>query len=403
MGASGQPRSRPEARWTIGASATMAVVALVLIAVTMRAPITLVGPLLADVAVDVGDLAVAALLVSLPLVSFSLAAPVFPVIMGRLGLARSLQVALGLVAMGLLLRQAPGLLALLGGTVVAGLGIAALNVALPVVVKARWPDRVGLVTGIHTSITAIAAATAAALSLPLAEQFGWRVSMASVGAVVALAAGLAVLLAGALSSRAQGGASGASRPRGVVFHRTTRWLAALMALQAGTYYALVSWLPTVLLEAGRSGVDVSALQGLFVLLGVISGPAAGLWLQDGRAPRSLALVCTVPLVGALTGLVVAPDAALLWVVLAGLGCGATFTLTLALFAVKSATAEVTAVVSSTAQTIGYVAAAVVPAVVGLIASRAGSWEVALLVLAAVALIQAVVAVCATRSAEVGSA
>ncbi|MBU1249986.1 MAG: MFS transporter [Actinobacteria bacterium] len=379
----------------------------------MRAPITVMGPLLGDAAGYLGDLSVAALLVSLPLLAFSIAAPAYPLVLRRVGLSRSLQIALGVLAAGLALRQFPGAGLLLGGTIVVGAGIAALNVAMPVVVKARWPSRVGLVTGVHTSVTALAAATAAAGALPLAELVGWRAAMATVGATVVLAGGLAAMMTFALSEgpraskAAASGRPAASPPArparaGWAFlHPTIRWLSALMALQAGTYYALVSWLPTILLEAGRSAAQVSGLQGVFVILGVVSGPLTGFWLQSGLSRRALAVASTLPLAAALVGLALAPAAAPLWVVLAGLACGASFTLTLALFALKSTAHAVTAHVSSVAQSIGYVAAALVPVVIAALAERAGSWVLALLVLAALALAQSAVAVGAVGSREVG--
>jgi len=413
MRASGRPLFRPEALRRVSPHASLAIVALVLVALTMRAPLTAVGPLLGDAGDELGDLSLAALLVSLPLLAFSVAALVYPVVLRRVGLSRSVQLALGVLAAGLVLRQVPGAGFLLGGTIVAGAGIAALNVAMPVVVKARWPSRVGLVTGVHTSVTALAAAAAAAVALPLAELVGWRGAMASVGAVVVLAGGLAAVMTFALSEGPRASttvaakwsaASSCAKPTraGWTFlHPTIRWLSALMALQAGTYYALVSWLPTILLEAGRSAAQVSWLQGVFVILGVVSGPLAGLWLQSGRSRRALAVASTLPLAVALVGLALAPAAAPLWVVLAGLACGASFTLTLALFAVKSTAPGVTAHVPSVAQSIGYVAAALVPVVTAALADQAGSWALALLVLAALALAQSAVAVGAVRSREVG--
>lgn len=402
MRAFGRRRPQPKVLDAVRTSATLAIVALVLTALTMRAPITVMGPLLDRVAVDLGDLSIAALMVSLPLVAFAIAAPVFPAVMHRLGLSRSVQIALGFLAAGLLLRQLPDVWWLLGGTVVAGVGIAALNVAMPVVVKARWPTRVGLVTGIYTSVTAVAAALAAASALVVADQLGWRGSMASTGVIVALAAGLGALLAVTLSSREARGGAGVSMPRGILRNRTVWWLSALMASQAGTYYALVSWLPTVLLEAGLSELEISALQGLFILVGVISGPLAGMWLQSGRAWGTLALACTLPLALALVGLALMPVVAVVWVVLAGLSCGATFTLTLALFAVKSTHAAVTAVMSSVAQSVGYVAAAAFPPLLGAFAVREGSWVVPLLALGAVALAQSLVALGAVGARQVGA-
>src|SRR5882757_5311945 len=105
---------------------------IVLMAVTLRAPITGVGPLLDTIRHDTGmSGAVAGVLTTLPVLAFAAASPVAPALARRIGIERSLFLALlGLLA-GVALRSIPALPALFGGTVLLGAGIALANVLLP--------------------------------------------------------------------------------------------------------------------------------------------------------------------------------------------------------------------------------------------------------------------------------
>src|SRR5207248_2164580 len=87
-----------------------------------------------------------------------------------------------------LLRPSGGAGVLVVGTVAAGAAIAVANVLLPAVVKQDFPERVGLMTGLYTSVLSGAAAVAALVAVPLESWTGggWRGSLLAWGGVALL-------------------------------------------------------------------------------------------------------------------------------------------------------------------------------------------------------------------------
>ncbi|MDA6131413.1 MFS transporter, partial [Escherichia coli] len=60
-----------------------------------------------------------------------------------------------------------------------GLGVGLCNVLLPGMVKEKFPQKVGLLTGIYTFSMGICAGLAPGFSIPIAEDLGlgWRLSL----------------------------------------------------------------------------------------------------------------------------------------------------------------------------------------------------------------------------------
>lgn len=140
-----------------------------------------IGPLIGDIQADLqlssGFIDFSA---ALPLISFGLFSPVVPRVTSRLGTGRT--VALGLVTIiaGIGIRLSPTIPGLFVGTFIAGIGMAILNVVLPGLIKARFPDRVGRYTGLYSTTMSLFAATASGVSVPLAlgVGLGWRGALA---------------------------------------------------------------------------------------------------------------------------------------------------------------------------------------------------------------------------------
>src|SRR5438132_10173819 len=118
----------------------VAIAGLILIATTMRGPFTAVGPLLDTIRSDLHlSGAGAGALGMLPLLAFAGISPVAPVIARRIGLERSLVVALAVHTAGLVLRALPGVVALFAGTALIGVAIGTVNVLLLALIKRDNP------------------------------------------------------------------------------------------------------------------------------------------------------------------------------------------------------------------------------------------------------------------------
>jgi CP family cyanate transporter-like MFS transporter len=93
------------------------------------------------------------------------------------------------ICAGTALRLIPATIALLGGTIVIGAGIAVANVLLPGVIKRDFGSRIGLMTGIYSMSLSIGAALAAGITVPLARvaHTDWRTTLALWGLLAVLA------------------------------------------------------------------------------------------------------------------------------------------------------------------------------------------------------------------------
>jgi len=177
-----------------------------------------------------------------------------------------------------------------------------------------------------------------------------------------------------------------------------------MGLQSLTYFAPLSWLPTIYREEGIESVAAGGLLSVFNALGIVSSLAAPVLAARMRDQRG-AVAATVALTAAgLVGLLVAPGSgALAWAVLLGLGQGAALSLALLMIVVRAGDDETAARLSGMAQGVGYTLAAVGPLGVGLLRAVSGGWTVPLLALLAVVALELVVGLAAGRDRVVTEA
>jgi len=139
------------------------------------------------------------ILTGLPSLLFALAAVPGSLLIARVGAVTAL--ALGLLLDGVasgLRGAAPNALWLYAATVAMGAGIAIAQPAMPPLVRAWQPDRIGFATAVYTNGFLMGAKAAAALSLPLVLPLvggSWRLGFAAWAAPVVVTAVLVPLLA----------------------------------------------------------------------------------------------------------------------------------------------------------------------------------------------------------------
>ncbi len=174
-------------------------------------------------------------------------AVVAPPVARRIGPDRVVTLALILIAVGTAARAFGAAVGLYAGAVVAGVGIAIGGVLLPALVKARFPDRVGPVTGLYTCGLIGGALVAAAGTEPLRRALGLSVG-GGPGAVGAARRRRAPGLAAGGSrvdgrARARTGVTSRSRRRGervtmaeshgLARHRLHGWAVAALLRRVG--------------------------------------------------------------------------------------------------------------------------------------------------------------------------
>ncbi|MFF3336629.1 MFS transporter [Streptomyces sp. NPDC002888] len=160
-------------------------------AVNLRPAVTGVGPVLEEARAGLGMSAtLAGLLTSMPAVCFALVGFTAPRLARRHGPDAVVVAGMAAVTAGLALRPlAPNAALFVTLSILALAGIAVANVLLPVVVKERFPERVGAMTGFYSMALNVGASTAAAVTVPLAQAFGgdWRMGLGAWALLAAVA------------------------------------------------------------------------------------------------------------------------------------------------------------------------------------------------------------------------
>jgi len=173
-------------------------------------------------------------------------------------------------------------------------------------------------------------------------------------------------------------------------------VAVYMGSQSTVFYLLVTWLPTIERSIGVDPVAAGWHLFGFQAVGIVAGLAITAALH-GRADLRLAAagVAGVMLI-AMAGLLLAPGASLLWVLLAGLGTGSSIVVALTLIAQRARSAGDAARLSGMAQGVGYLLAATGPAGAGVLLEATGDWRLLAVATAVVAAVQLVFGLLAGR-------
>lgn len=362
----------------------MVLVGIVLVAASLRAGITAVGPLVEDIRDALGlSAAGIGLLTTLPLIAFAVISPVASPAAGRFGMARVLVGAMLLITGGLVLRSAADAVAwVLFGTFVFGAGIAAGNVLLPAVVKEAFPERGGELTSLYLTVLVAFAGIGAAVAVPIAETgVGWRGALGCWAVISGLAA-LVWLPRARHAGRVR--VPGADPLRMPLRSGLAWWLTVYMGLQSLLFYGLIAWLPELLREEGMSAAAGGVMVGIMNLASLAATITVPILAGRRRDQRSLVVWSTAICAIGFAGLMVAPrSGAVLWSSLLGIGTGATFALALMFLIVRARDTAATSALSGMVQSGGYAIAAVGPPVLGALHDAGGGWELPLVAFLAV--------------------
>jgi len=371
-------------------------VGIVLVALSLRTAVAAISPILGQVG---HEIPLSALIVSLlgavPPVAFAVSGLLAPVISRRVGLDRTLLLAIGVMVVGHLGRAlAPSSGVLLAATIVTLLGVGVANVLVPPIVKRYFPDRIAAVSAVYITVMSFGSAVPALVAVPVSDAAGWRVSL---GVWFVIAATAAIPWIGVLRRERRArlldaaGQAELEPPRPALLGRMPRSLIAWAMVgsfgaAAFVSYATFAWLPTILVDtAGVSSATAGSLLALWAIMGIPNGIFAPMLAARLTNLRPLLIVAAVLTLGGYGGLLLAPAAApALWVVLGGLST-LLFPLVLALINLRTRTHEGAVALSGFAQGIAYAIGALGPIVIGLVHDATGGWGIPLVVAIAVGL------------------
>lgn len=381
----------------------LGVLALILIAIVLRPPVASIGPLLYEIVADLQlDSVLTGILASAPVLCFGLGAFASPWLVRRFGVNHAMFLVLVVLAASILLRLTLGYPGLLIGTIAAGLSIAVANVLLPTVVRLAFPKAVPLVTGTYTTLLALSASFAAWVAVPSSEALGgWRNALL----IWALPAVLAALLwfpktRGQEPHVAQGAQAAAAEKRAVLKSPIAWSIVGFFGIQSLGFYAVLGWLPSILISIDLSPAVAGSYLGLATAIGIPSGlilaPFIGrfkslAWWVAGTS--SLTAIGYAFLAWVIwqaqqpEAILLDQNGLLLACVFIGVGQAATFPLALSLISTRASTAAQTTQLSAMAQGWGYLLAAAGTFAVGAIGASAAGWLAGVVVLGLLTVVQ----------------
>ena len=238
-------------------------VALLLTILVMRGPITCVGAVADEVirALDIGYPAYG-FLSALPIACFGLFCAAAPAMSKRFGLLTTVLICLVLILLGAVGRLIFSYPVMLIATALIGIGIAVLNVLMPVLLRDYFPNNIPLVMGVFTGFIGFSGSIGAYFSVPLFNAFeslraplGLWVLMATLG-----------LIAWFLTPRGKKISVAGGAFEWSLLKKPLTWAVIfVMGMQSLTIYTTVAWLPTILSSLGFSASTAGLGSAVFRL------------------------------------------------------------------------------------------------------------------------------------------
>jgi CP family cyanate transporter-like MFS transporter len=371
--------------------------AIVLLALNLRTLVAGLPPLLENIRDDLGLSGLAGgLLTTLPVLAFGAFAPLAPRLSRRVPI-EWLLVGCALVTAGAAaLRGAGGVAPLFLGCALAGVAVAVAQALLPVFIRTRHGEATGTLTGAYSMSLTLGAALAAALAVPLEEWLGsWEASLAAWSVPALVAAVVWTSIAWRSGSVVQD-----ESPPGLWGNRLAWMVSLYMGMQSMAFYAGLTWIPTILEDHGYSAGSAGALQALSALVQL--APAFAVPVLAARRRDQVGLlwwIVLLQLAGAL-GLLLAIDVAPLWIVVLGIGQGGALGLGLILPVLRGGSTASVAALTAMSLCVGYMVAAAGPWLLGAVHDAFGGWTVALIVFAAICLLELAPGLPASRARSI---
>lgn len=381
------------------------VVAGVLVAaLSLRAPIIAVTPVLPDIVRDLGiGAASAGLLTTAPVIMFAAITPIAALLIRRAGAEVALLLSLSGVLLGTFVRALPGYGSMLAGMFIIGAAITIGNVVIPVIIRRDLPpERTAVATAAYSATLNVGSLVTALGTVPLAELTGWPLALLLWSTVTVV--GLVLWVFHIINSRAWRTAERASGEAGsrqrtdtgetitgplpvivdnrvaAIVRRPIVWmLFAAFGMQSAIYYGMSTWLPTMLIDTtGADAATAGALASLFQGVAIIGALLAPVLLRYlGAVPAGVLMgACFAVMV---LGMLFAPGLAAVWASFGAIAHSSGFVLIFtALVRVSRSDAEA-ATMSALVQGGGYLLAALGAPLLGALNEISGGWQVPMLV------------------------
>lgn len=346
---------------------------LMMMGLILRVPFTSIPPILTNIArgfhISVNSLGI---LTTIPLLMFAFFSPIAPRIAQKFGIAHTFAGVLILLMIGSLLRIVNVPLLFIG-TALIGIGIAMLNVLMPSAVMTYFPNKIGNLTAIYTTVMTCATAMMSALAVPITRHSSWK--MVIIVLTVLLAITFVIWVPNfKCESRNQVDSSVTNHKQSSchvsVWKTPKAWILLVFSgLQSLLFYTGLTWFPTMATEAGLSQTLAGNLSGVYSLVGIPLSLVLPAIIEKFSCRKRQLLMVFFDALGIIGIIMLFWQRAsfIYWLIvslLIGCAVGALFPYLMTTFSLKATTPEHSAELSGMCQSGGYLLAAVGPLLFG---------------------------------------
>ncbi|RIM21671.1 MFS transporter, partial [Staphylococcus cohnii] len=237
-------------------------IGILLVGANLRAPITSIGVALPDIKTDLAmsNSAVSVITV-VPLLAFSVISLFAARTSNKMGLEKTIFLALCLIFIGVLVRSITGISWLYIGTVLIGIGIGFGNVLAPAMIKAKFPLHIGIMTGYYTVVMNVFGGLSSYGTAPLVKAFNYNIAISVIGIITLVT----IIIWSFQLKGTQETATALPRKSVNVWKSPLAWqITILMGGQSLIFYSLINWLPAYLSHSGmtinEAGAYLSIMQ-----------------------------------------------------------------------------------------------------------------------------------------------
>lgn len=373
----------------------LAMTGIVLVALGLRTGVAAVSPLSTRIDLDVPLQGLTlGILGTIPPVAYAVSAAVSPWFARKVGLEGA-AIAVGLLgAIAHVWRGiSPSYVSLFIATIVLMLAVGVGNVILPGLVKMYAPAHIAPLTAAYGTAMSFSSAAPTVLGVWIADEFGWRWSLATWAVVGIL--GIIPWLFLWPRAKAKGVQEAVitatlpivTAPVSLFRSPTAVSIMSIFAVSGVMAYSWFAVLPPALMELSGISAEAAALAlGLFTIMGFpMSLIVPALAVRKGWSGPLVGASMVANITG-LLGLLLAPALApFLWVTLLALG-PLTFSMSLALISHRTRNHLSALILSGFVNKWGYLFAAAAPILVGLGREISGEWTSSILGLLALSLV-----------------
>lgn len=355
------------------------VLGIILIALNMRAAIISIGPIipLIQQKFDLSSQA-AGFLTTLPLICFALISPLAPKFSKQFGAERFLWFCLILLVMGILIRSYLAVWGLYIGMFLIGTSAAMFNVLLPSLIRQNFTHRVGLMTGLYTTIMNLGAAISSGIVYPLVlwtQDWNHALVLWSLPALIAI-----ILWWTQIPKKQPTNNIVTSSSQYKVWTSPNAWFLTLfMGLQSMAFYVVVTWLPAIFAD---KNIELFLVGWMVALMQIIGLPATFIApVLAGRMQDQRILMVIISMMILLGFSLLWFDFFVLWILAVfclGIGLGASISIVLTIIPLRAVDTQQASELSGMVQSIGYLLAAVGPFSIGYLHDLTHSWTVPIL-------------------------